>query len=1182
MADASDVADDSPLVRDRVVETRSGQGSPQVGIAIPPEYSLHEKALGGAKLLSQCRKISVGRRLRHCQHTKLYAGTWNVRSLVEESGDRRVCRARSTSLYGKTVERKVDLLVSELKNYNISIAGIQETKWFGSDIWPIGEWTFLHSGHELPVDSDNIVRRNGVGILLNGRATAAWRAAGGLWKAVSPRIVWARLKLASAGQRLAGGLRRSRDVFMSVVCVYAPTVRAPGDMTRCFYDDLQDVLSGIPPSDLLLMSGDLNAHVGVRDRSSELWSDVLGCFGIKDRNQAGEDLLNFCDLNQLSLMNTWFQKDSFRYGTWTHPATRSCSMIDFVVVRAAQRQYCLDVQVMRGATCWTDHKLVRVKLRLYLGRSRRQRDGGAPPIAVWKLADPSTREDYGKELSDRLEGVSFDDVCSAEAGWEQLRDCLVASAIKVVGCGHRRQPDWFLESEQQLSPLLAAKRQAWNQVLCDDSPSSRQRFRQSERIVKHAVQDAKEAWIKKTAEAANVDRDGRGRWSCVKQLQEVFHGRRSVRTSGVLSEDGQLLSEPVEVVARWFRHFGGVLDVPSQFSQECVDRMTSCEERTELDDPPTEEEFENALGKVKLRKASGTSRISPEMLVSGGPVLHRVLLGLFRRVWREGCVFGEWRDALVVPVPKRGDLNVCDNWRGISLLDVAGKLLGRILQERLQLIAENVLPDSQCGFRQGRGCVDMIFVARQLVEKAREHNCLLFTLFIDLKKAYDSVPRAALWQVLEKYGVPPTLLSVVRSFHEGMRASVRVKGHISDSFGVRNGVRQGCTIAPVLFNLYFCAVFEDWRQQCSLAGVSFRYSHGRKLVGDRTAKSHLQTSCVTESKFADDAALYASTRDNFEAVASSFVRVASGWGLTVSLIKSKGMVSGIGADTSVLAPITVEGGVIDLVEQFQYLGSIISSDGELYAELSGRLAKAAKMFGSLRQSIFVNKSLSVKTRQCVYRSTVVATLLYGSETWALKARQARRLEVFHNRCVRAVLGVSRHQQWRDHISSEQLAVQFGMCNGIGVFLVQHRLRWLGHVARMNDNRLPKQILFGELLTARPSHGPKQRWRDVVLRDIQGLGLDALNWYDAAQDRSRWRDLCLTISSGGVPRGPSVVTGSFSCGCGRTFGRSGDLTRHRNYCTGQPPPPRQMEFYCECGRVFHRKGDRTRHQRYCKC
>ena len=100
--------------------------------------------------------------------------------------------------------------------------------------------------------------------------------------------------------------------------------------------------------------------------------------------------------------------------------------------------------------------------------------------------------------------------------------------------------------------------------------------------------------------------------------------------------------------------------------------------------------------------------------------------------------------------------------------------------------------------------------------------------------------------------------------------------------------------------------------------------------------------------------------------------------------------------------------------------------------------------------------------------------------------------------------------------------------------VNYCLRWLGHVARMGDNRLPKRLLFGELLTVRPSHGPRLCWRDVVLRDIQRLGLDALNWYDVAQDRSRWHDLCSTISSGGVPRGPSVVTGSFVCGCGRTL------------------------------------------------
>ena len=124
--------------------------------------------------------------------------------------------------------------------------------------------------------------------------------------------------------------------------------------------------------------------------------------------------------------------------------------------------------------------------------------------------------------------------------------------------------------------------------------------------------------------------------------------------------------------------------------------------------------------------------VIPEIFVFGGPVLHTILLYLFQRVCSEGQVFAAWRDALVVLVPKKGNLTMCDDWRGISLLDVARKLLGQIVQERFQCIAESVLPDSQCGFRRGRGCSDMMFVARKLVEKAREHNSLLFVLFVGI------------------------------------------------------------------------------------------------------------------------------------------------------------------------------------------------------------------------------------------------------------------------------------------------------------------------------------------------------------------------------------------------------------------------------------------------------------------
>ena len=165
---------------------------------------------------------------------------------------------------------------------------------------------------------------------------------------------------------------------------------------------------------------------------------------------------------------------------------------------------------------------------------------------------------------------------------------------------------------------------------------------------------------------------------------------------------------------------------------------------TELADLHTREELARAIACLSNNKAPGESGILPEMVQHAGPGFSASLLALIHEAWREGIVSKAWCDAEVVPIPKKGDLLSCDNWRGIALLDVVGKVVGQLLQNRLQFLAEVELSDSQCGFQQGRSCTDQIFSVAQHIEKLYEHRTQGFLVFIDLRKAYDSVSREAL------------------------------------------------------------------------------------------------------------------------------------------------------------------------------------------------------------------------------------------------------------------------------------------------------------------------------------------------------------------------------------------------------------------------------------------------------
>ena len=188
-------------------------------------------------------------------------------------------------------------------------------------------------------------------------------------------------------------------------------------------------------------------------------------------------------------------------------------------------------------------------------------------------------------------------------------------------------------------------------------------------------------------------------------------------------------------------------------------------------------------------------------------------------MWRKEAIPQEFKDATIIHLFKRkGNPEVFDNHRGISLLSIAGVLLNRLNEHFEQ---SGLLPESQCGFRKDRGTIDMIFTARQFQEKCQEQNVDLYMTFVDLTKVFDKVSHEGLWKIMAKFGCPAKFIEMVRQFHDGMLARVQNDVEFPDLLPVTNGVNQGCVLAPTLFNMMFSAMLTDAFQNDD-NGISIR------------------------------------------------------------------------------------------------------------------------------------------------------------------------------------------------------------------------------------------------------------------------------------------------------------------------------------------------------------------------
>ena len=836
---------------------------------------------------------------------------------------------------------------------------------------------------------------------------------------------------------------------LAVVQVYAPTSDYSDEEVEEFYENLQEVLKQVKSTDVLLILGDFNAKVGTTAMST-----CLGKYGLGKTNERGETLINFCERTKLTIVNTQFKQPSRKLYTCKSPGDIRRNQIDYILLRARFRNSVINCKTYPGADIGSDNNPVIMKMHLKL-KVPNKKQSSTKKYCTGLLRCPQEAAKYAIAVKNKYEALYTEDTemtKDIDMQWDSLKKAILQTNDEILPEMKREtKQDWITKDILQM--MEERKRLKGTEA-----------YNRLDNNIKKACKSAQEDWLNaKCEEIETLSKTNN--MTTLYQKVKTFSRKQTKTGNCIKDKSGNILFEADQIVMRWNEY------VEELFADQ---RVGNPVQEYLLGPDIMKEEVRKCLHDMKTGKAAGIDNISTEMLKALGEFGIEALTDLCNKMYHSAYIPEDLKTSIFVLLPKKPRALDCSDYRTISLMCHVLKLLLTVIHRRMVMKIDREIAEAQAGFRKESGTREAIFDLKILAEKYIEMQKEIYACFIDYSKAFDSVKHTKMIEAMQKTDMDENDIALVSHLYWEQKTRIRIDGAISEEVNIQKGVRQGCVLSPSLFNLYTEYIFREIDQMSGL-----------KINGET----------INNLRYADDTVLLAENEDDLQNLVSTIEIQSEKFGLLMNVKKTKAMV--ISKNEAAKVTIKVNDKIIEQVDQFTYLGQLITTDGRSEQEIKRRIVIAKNSFAKL-SNLLTNKKVDIKTRIRITRCFVWSTFLYACETWTLSKAVEKKIEAMEMWMYRRMSKIS----WKEKKTNMEVLKIVGVKRPELLLTIKSKkLAYYGHIRRHDS--VHKRILEGKVIGKRGRGRRRQSW----LTNIEEMTQQKMSLCcETALLRDRWKTM----------------------------------------------------------------------------